>query len=98
VHIFLQATETKKIISQVTIILWGKIYTPILPCEAKYTYLELFYHQLNMIGWTDHMTSLESLTVSVDCDIRKWVSLKDKQCYAFSAGKFLAAFFALCEL
>ena len=78
-------------ISQVTIILWGKIYTPVMPCEAKYTLLELFCHQPNMIGWTGHMTSLDSVTVSVDCDICKWVSLMDKQCYAFSAGKLLAA-------
>ena len=44
-----------------------------------------------MIGWTGHMTSLDSLTVSVDCDICKWVSLIGKYCYAFSAGKLLAA-------
>jgi len=37
------------------------------------------------------MTSLDSLTVSLDCDICKWVSPIDKQCYAFSAGKLLAA-------
>jgi len=27
-----------------------KLYTPVLPCEAKYTLLELFCHQSNMIG------------------------------------------------
>jgi len=37
------------------------------------------------------MTSLYTLTVSVDCDICKWVSLTDKRCYAFSAGKLSAA-------
>jgi len=36
-----------------------------MPCEAKYTLLELFFHQPNMIGWTGHMTSLDSLTTSV---------------------------------
>jgi len=44
-----------------------------------------------MIGWTGHMTSLDSLTVLVDCDIYKWVSLIDKWCYAFSAAKLLVA-------
>jgi len=34
--------------------LWGKLYT-----------LELFCNQPNMTGWTGHMTSLDSLTVSV---------------------------------
>ena len=66
---------------------WGKIYTPAVPCEAKLTLLELFCHQPNMIGWTGHMTSFWQL----DCNICKWVSLIDKQCYAFSAGKLLAA-------
>jgi len=37
------------------------------------------------------MTSLDSMTVSVDCAICKWVSLIDKSSYAFSAGKLLAA-------
>ena len=54
------------------------MYTPVLPFEAKYTLLGLFRHQLNMIGRTGHMASLDSLTVSVDCDICKWVSLIDK--------------------
>jgi len=54
------------------------MYTPVLPCEAKYTLLELFCHQPNMTGGTSHMTSLDSLTVSVDCDMCKWVGLIDK--------------------
>ena len=62
-----------------------------MPCEAKYTHMEIFCHQPNMIASTGHMTSLDSLFVSVDCDICKWVSLIGKYCYAFSAGKLLAA-------
>jgi len=34
--------------------------------EAKYALLELFCHQLNMIGWTGDVTSLDSMTVPVD--------------------------------
>jgi len=68
----------KKIIAQVTIILWGKICSPVMPCESKHTLLELFCHQANMVGWTGHMTSLDSLTVSGDCDICKWVNVIDK--------------------
>ena len=89
----------KKIISQVTIILWGKIYTLVLPCEANYTLLELFCHQPNMIGWTGHMTSLDSLTVSVDCDICKWVSLIGQVMLCFQCWQVVSSFFlALCEL
>jgi len=76
--LFFRSHEPKKIISQVTIILWGKIYTSILTHEAKYTFLELFCHQLNMIGWTAYMTSLDSMTVPVDYDVCKWLSLIDK--------------------
>ena len=61
--------------------LWqGKIYLmrrQNIPYEAKYTLLELFCHQPNMIGWTSHITSLDSMTVSVHCDIYKWLSLID---------------------
>jgi len=57
--------------------------------EARYTLLfclvkqnirswSYFCHQPNMFGWTGHMTSLDSMTVSADCDICKWVSLIDK--------------------
>jgi len=54
----------------------------LLPHEAKYTFLELFCHQLNVIGQTGHMTSLDGMTVSVDCDVyewlKKWLTLIDK--------------------
>ena len=60
--------------------LWGKIYI------AGAIFLPVEHDWLN---WSHD--SLDSLTVSVDCDIRTWVSLIDRWCYAFSAGKILAA-------
>ena len=50
----------------------------ILPHEAKYTLLELFSHQPNMTGWIGCMKNLDSMTVSVDCDVCKQLSLIGK--------------------
>jgi len=34
---------------------------------------------------------LERVTFSVDCDVRKWLSLINKHRHGFSAGKMLSA-------
>jgi len=66
--------------------LWGKIYSP-----------GAILHQPNMIGWTGHMTSLDSLTVSVDWDICKWISRQVMLC--FQCWQVVSSFFlALREL
>ena len=39
-----------------------------LPYEAKYL-LKLFFRQLNTVGWSSHMTSLERMSYLVDHDI-----------------------------
>ena len=73
--IITQVAITKK---QIVIVVSCKQAVSILPCEAKYTLMELFCHQMNIIGWTGHMTSFDSMTVSFDCDVCKWFSLIDK--------------------
>jgi len=88
VYFFLQATRANKNnytsynyekadcdseTSSVSFASWGKIHN---------TLLELFCHQLNVVGQIVPMTSLDGMTVSVDCDVyewlKKWLTLIDK--------------------
>ena len=61
---------------------WGKITSD----------LELFCLQLNMTGWSSHMTSLERMFCLVEHDIyNSSIPCMDDVCHGFRAGKHLAA-------
>jgi len=67
----------------------------ILPHEAKQLYeakqlLELFCLQLNMIGWSSQLTSLERMSCLADHDIcNSSVPSMNDCCHGFRAGKQL---------
>ena len=57
---------------QIVIMISEEQAMSILRYVAKYTPLGLFCHQPYMIGWSGHMTSLDSMTVSIAANGSVW--------------------------
>ena len=88
--VFFSSGHIKKIISQVTIILWGKIYAPVLHCEQNIHFWSYFATSqtwlAELVTWQVWTAWLSQLTVTSVNGSVWWTSN-----FAFSAGKLWAA-------